>query len=359
MSWRGYARAVADALSGLGYGAVASRLRACGTTATVRTCLSCGDGHASVTVNAGCSVRCCPWCARRESAERGRLVAAAVERVPGYVSTRRSGHLVELERRAAELLTRRQTARAVAELASVRRAIHATRAAAPGRAGWSWRLVTISPAWDPSSEDAYSVSALRTRVADVRERWRRVWSGGADAEGLAAAYLRIEMSEKGHIHAHVLHFGPWLSSAWVARLAGCFVDVRALDGDGVREAVKYAVKAPSALRGGWVGGASTATVIHPELAARYVVATRGRRLAEPYGIMRDAISAAQVCEAPETPAAPSCASCGSCDLSPARTERTVDIAVQLGPRWTWHATDRPGGVRLAPRVALGRVLPRM
>lgn len=384
MSWRGYARAIADQLDAMGWGQLARRLRVCGSTAEVQTCGACGDPHAAVRVIAGCSLRVCPWCARRESRERAILVQGAVDRVPEYVRLDAPEHRAELvarlapldARRAelvarrAELVARPSTARVRDQLAAcdrrlaaitarrspIVRAQHAARAldsARDGR-GWSWRLITLSPQWSPDVAASYSVEGLRSRVADVRERWRRVWHAGAGVEGLAAAYLRIEVSERGHVHAHVLHFGPWQSDEWVARIAGCFADVRQLDADGVREAVKYAVKAPSPLRGAWVGG-GPGRVMHPTLAARYLVATRSRRLAEPYGVMRRALAASETCgpvERDEAPTLAACASCGSCELVAARIERTVDVAVQLGPRWSWRPRgDAPAHDSFAASMA--------
>lgn len=346
----------------MGYSNVARRLRLCGTLATVRTCNGCGDPFAQVTINAGCNVRACPFCARRESQERTRIVSAASDRVSNFVSVRAAAHLVALEARRVELASKRATPRNVEASRRVRRASAATRA--QGRGLWGWKLVTISPRWDPSDATAYTVGALRARLDDVRERWRKLWAEGLGVEGLAGAYVRVELSSRGHVHLHALYFGPWQSKAWCARAAGCFVDIRQIEGEGgVREAVKYALKSPSPMRGGWVGG-ETATVTHPTLAARWVVATRSKRLAEPYGVMRDAVAAAQACEesddASEAPTPKACASCGCSDLSDEHQVKTAEIARDLTARagWSWHATDSPVRGRLPARVSIARPLPK-
>lgn len=368
MTWRAYATQTADALASLGYGALASRLRRCGSWSTVHTCNACGDPAASVRIHAGCNVRACPWCARRESHQRAAQVKGAVARVPGFVDTRRDAHLAELEARAAELDAARASPHRAANRARVRRAIHGTRAAQVGRAGWSWKLITVSPAWDPSDAASYSVAGLQRRLDDLRARWRALWDAGLSVEGLAAAYWRVEISAKGHVHCHALYFGPWQSDEWCAAQVGCFVDVREVEAgadgtvdDAVREAVKYALKSPTATRAAWVAGLDPSTTVHPELAARWVVATRHRRLAEPYGTMRDAMRAAEECDAPES-TQHGCASCGSLDLDGGRSMRTVAIARELGAREQWTFTARSvrlGGVPFAlpARVSIERVGP--
>jgi hypothetical protein len=351
LSWREYARATADALDTLGYGSVAMRLRRCGTTATVSTCGACGDPAASVVIHAGCDVRACVYCARREASERSRLVDGAVVRASEFVSTRAAAHLARLEATIAELATLKQTPPRQRAARLARRAVHGTRSQLAGR--WSWKLLTISPRWDPTDRHAYSVPALRARLDDVRGRWRALWSEGLSVEGLAAAYVRVELSSHGHVHLHALYYGPFVTADWLSETAGCFVDVRAIDAEGVREAVKYVLKAPSPLRGAWVGG-ERATVTHPELAARWVVATRHRRLAEPYGVLREAIAAAEVCDEPEAPKPRACASCGSLDLVGDRLVSTAALAKELATagRWTWVPT-KTAGTPLPARVSIG------
>lgn len=357
MSWRGYAREVADALASQGYGSLASRMRACGTRSTVRTCNACGDPAASVMVHAGCNLRACPWCARRESRERARLVKGAAERVPGYVGLRRESHLAELAARVEKLDASRASSRRAERLARLRRAQHATRASAPGRAGWGWKLITISPQWDPTSPDGYTVAGLRARLDDVRSRWRALWSEGLSVEGLAGAYVRVELSARGHVHLHALYYGPWQSRRWLATVAGCFVDVRVVDEGGLREAVKYAVKAPTPTRAAFIGGESN-TTLQPLLAARWVIASRSKRLAEPYGLMRDAMRAAEVCGAAEederAPEPCACASCGSVELDAGRSVRTAELARELAGRNAWEFHARNG---LPARVSIGRAMP--
>lgn len=362
-SWRSYARGVADVVAELGYGSVARRLMVCGTTADVHTCEACCDPHACVIVRAGCDVRGCPWCARRRAAEESARVCGAAERVAGYVSARAPARLAQLatERAALEAPGRRRTARAVARLAQVKRAAGSiTR-----RAGWGWKLLTISPRWSPSSVWDYSVGGLRARLDDLRARWAALWGAGLDCGGLAGAYLRVELSAGGHIHAHVLYYGPYLQRRWASGVAGCFVDIKAINGDelrrGVRETVKYVLKSPSPLRAWWIAGARNRTP-HVRLAGAWIVATRGRRLAEPYGVMRDALTAHDACgdgaSTSQKTAVRACASCGSESISDARREATAVVARALRHRWRFHPT-RAGdlsAVRAFPaRITVSRV----
>lgn len=173
---------------------------------------------------------------------------------------------------------------------------------------WRWRLVTISPGWRPTDEGALTVAGLRARVEDLCARARRLLGESGYGGGLAGWTLRVELSDGGLVHAHVLVFGPFLRSAWAREVCGCFVDVREIDldardetdlgargalRDGVREAVKYAVKLPTPQNALWLLGAP-ARVLHPALAARWTLATRGVHLLRHGGPMRDSVGAETV-----------------------------------------------------------------
>ena len=382
-SWRSYIRGTADVIAAYGYGHVARRLMLCGTQSDVYTCESCGDPYGSVAVRAGCDVRACPWCARRRAAQESARVGGAAERVGGYVALQAPAHLARFEGKRAELaaelvqlegacaelealpgaskklqrkreVARGRVERVEGEASAVRRTLAMTRAAVRGK--WSWKLITISPQYSVGDAASYSVGGLRARLEDVKERWRRLWESGLDAGGLAGAYLRVELSMKGHLHAHVLYYGPHVVKRWAADVVGCFVDVRAVGRDGsfkrgIREAVKYTLKAPSPLRAWWVAGARN-RVPHTRLAGAWVVASRGRRLAEPYGMMRQALAAHDACE-PSTnpqPGPRACASCGSEHLSAPRCEATALVARALLTRWRFHASK--GG-----ELSWGKVFP--
>jgi hypothetical protein len=180
------------------------------------------------------------------------------------------------------------------------------------RDGFGWKLVTISPRWRPTSEDELSVAGLGRRLDDVTARVARVWHEVLSVGGLAAATSSVELSDGGHVHAHVLYYGPYLVKKHLTKVAGCHVDVRSVEphekgdaawswesrdgafraGDTVRdavvEAVKYCVKLPSETHA-WLSGEAR-RVIHPSLVARWMVACRSRQLVRHYGVMLDALA---------------------------------------------------------------------
>lgn len=315
----------------------------------------------SAEVRVSCGVRGCPGCERRSAAERAARVSGAALRVSELVAHRARAAAAQL---ATDLDAARSSRDRWAQLAASARARHEARGrvrdldAAEGHAlraaraevrrarlrrwtteaqqahTWRWRLVTVSPPWDPRRGDAYSVAGLRARLADLRARCETVWSHALAVGGLAGATLRVELSALGHVHAHVLYYGPFQHAKHLSRLAGCHVDVRELraQGDDLRamrravvEATKYALKAPSGLRQQWVAGESW-RVVHPELAAAWIVATRDQQLVTHRGTMRDAIAAELAC-APPTPAdGPAELKCARCHAPVCPIGEVWDIA---------------------------------
>lgn len=396
MGHRAWVRATAAELVALDAPDTASRLRACGSTAEVSTCGACGDPLAAVVVRRlPCNVRGCVWCSRARAAEDGARYFAAARRIPSMVAARAPVALAVAERVEREALAqKRQTRPAIMRAARARRHRYDLRSALSPR-GWLWRLVTISPQWDPSDAHAYTVEGLQARVADAWARWARVWD--LFECPAAGALARIEISTGGHVHVHALIYSARREAIAIERAAGCFVDVRAVttvtrtvreaDSAGrvktrtvtewdlqgaIREAIKYAVKAPSPLRAGWIGG-SAFRVTHPALAARWIVATASRQLVRIVGIFRDAFAAerlAQEAEKPpenldaEPPTKPppphvapltprQCASCGSECVS-ARYMATAMVARALAQRraWEFHAKRQDTAIPLPARVVV-------
>lgn len=313
--------------------------------------------------------------AAQASAARDRWQGIAAKARAGAERARSRGP--ELEARAARAEERAERAeerrrRARFELYRAREAQR-----------WGWRLVTISPRWAPWEAAGLTVDGLRRRCDDVLARWARCWAGGARAGGAAAATVSVELSSGGHVHAHALYFGPYLTREWWQRLAGCHVDVRAIarvpgvrdDGGelerlervaeregleeldkgqrealrgALREALKYALKAPSPGQGAWIAGAARA-IAHPELAARWTIAARRHQLVRHYGTMREAVelagdegSAPVDAREPLDAVAP-CRRCGSLELGPPELVPTDRVAVLLGASWSLR---RDGPVRL-------------
>ena len=106
---------------------------------------------------------------------------------------------------------------------------HLAQVQALARGRWSWKLVTVSPPYDPLCEDSFTVGGLQRRFDDLAERVSRLWDEALSAGGLAAATMSVEISDHGHVHAHLLTFGPWVEPSHVAKVAGCHVDLRRVE----------------------------------------------------------------------------------------------------------------------------------
>lgn len=404
-SWRQWVCAVARELVTRGASREAQLLSECGMRATVRSCTDCHETIASATVTTSCDLRVCPFCARSRGAERRALLTAALMRVPGYVAARAAATVDELAALVAEhtrvrdgwierasrararfehggSAVRASAARSIerasrladsAELARAARRFDLERAREAQRGSWGWKLVTISPKWSPQDARAYTQAGLEERARDAWERWELV-RDRYSAGGLAASVASIECSEAGHVHVHALMYGPWIEHTHACEVAGCHVDVRAIEGASrssakrwaltfeqskhltkeervarafehsaehalkraIGEAVKYIAKTPTPLRDGWIAGAS-GRVMHPALAASWLLAMRGAKASRVYGPARDAIA----CEREQRAARTSteservehCRSCGSLALSEPVIEHTPAIARVLGRDW--------------------------
>lgn len=418
--WRGWIARVAASLRSFGAEEMAQNLTSCGQTARVTPCRDvadggCGDPYGRVEVRISCDARVCPWCSRRAAQERVELVTAAAMRVPDYQAAQLAATVERLQEQehqaqravahwaafaveAANRAERRHSQRErERDEAKARR--HRERAEKAGRrvqlarrqlAGvrelhrWGWKLVTISPLWNPADAAEYEPATMRARAEDVLRRWSKVWEAGARAGGLAAATVRTEMSAHGHIHVHVLYRGPWVPQEWWQSEAGCIVDVRAIrakDARGVEreakraeesaaayaervlrgavtEAVKYALKTPTPTSAEWMSG-DRRDVAHPELAARWMLATRHMQLIRHYGVMADAIAAEVEMQEPpeERPADSRCASCGGELHTEASTMHpTARVARALGAAWKAPPKVSPWGVPLPKRVQIVRVI---
>lgn len=317
--WRAWVADVARIMRRYGRPEVASSLLHCGELATVYDCGDCGR-VGRVEVRASCHTRVCPWCSRIAAQKAVQNVHAAAKRVPGYVAERvsRVHAAATLERVRATALRDRWEGFARAAMArGDERLAHSHAARALGAeerrriatrtehgiktlSSWGWKLITVSPPRRPGDVRSYTPQGLRRAIADVFERVSKLWDEGLAYGGLASAVVRVECSSKGHVHAHVLYFGPWVVNAWARSVAGCIVDVRAVsefqgqpDDDALREALKYQLKAPSVMRASWLGGDAW-RVTHPELAAAWMVATRNVQLTRYRGVVREAFEAAEV-----------------------------------------------------------------
>lgn len=417
-AWRAWVEAVAAELDRLGLVDVAQSLFHCGRLAWVQRCNACGEPAARVRIRAHCDARACPWCSRVRSQEIVReLVAAApiaAELVaPGPPLDARAdelarglaAELAQTERQVnawtdeAERLARRAEAcgaRAVEargrfERATTRAVAFAARARARGdelaarasaflrhvraRPSWGWKLVTVSPPWNPSNPLESTPLGLAYRLEDLWQRWRACWASVASVEGLASAFAFVELSENGHLHLHAMFFGPWIAESYWRERAQCMVDVKALRAAPgtkpahaiealAREAAKYVTKAPSPTRAQWIAGDGTRSVVHPELAAAWVLAARHRKLSQPYGMAREALAIVRAKETEPHAEPEVCGCCGSANLALAELVATERVARYLGGQWagafrarkaTKHARIfREAPETIPPRVAVDR-----
>lgn len=381
-SWTAYRKGIARELRELGRFEQARRVRTCGDTALVHDCGACGERAAAVVVLTHCDSRACPQCSARLARERVDRLSLALHRVADYFHARREAIAAELgaelgavEVKAAkwsrvasenrERFERGQLGRVRPEtIARAERLSSENRERARllrwqlarvSEHTWGWKLLTISPQWDPSDSSAVTVSGLRDRAEDCWQRWARVWEKLA-CGGLGAAVVSLEISSGGHVHVHALVWAPWVHARHFANLAGCFVDIREVRAkddrkvklgpelayvEALREACKYAVKAPR-VSIEWVRG-DRATVTHPALAARWATAMHGRQCGRLLGIARDAMRAHEAAEGLEgteqRPPVPSCPCCLA-PLGPARETRTRALVHrwrgEIRSEWEWR-----------------------
>jgi hypothetical protein len=321
-----------------------------------------------------CGQRGCPLCERLQARERVERVASAAARVADATHARAPRAAAELLGQLGDAVAARdrwtglqaaararfesggrqrdaeraeghglRAARAEVRRARLRR--WATEAARPQ--AWRWRLITVSPPWNPRDPREVTSAGLRRRVDDLRARVTGLWESALSVGGLASMTSRVEINNTGHVHAHMLYFGPYQAATHLRRLAGCVVDVRAVQPTAglrgvvldrgevraggvdllgaVREVVKYALKSPGGGAREWLAGGRR-RVAHPQLVAAWIVATDGAQLVAHRGVMRDALRAADLCDEQREPPGLAPRVCPCCGASVAEVGEVWSVA---------------------------------
>jgi hypothetical protein len=240
----------------------------CGYVVRVRACGCCGterDGSGSFAgTRRTCKLTVCPTC--------------------GWV---RAKKVSEFYLRASEVIT-----------------------AAPDAApDYRWQLLTLTTRYRPDLEEDVTWQALRIRARLVAKAATKLWQKALKVSG-GAMFRSTECSVRGHVHAHLLYFGPDVDESALSDLAQklCgdgigYIHKRPIEGgDGkgnqfpfeVARAARYMAKGTSGygaeFNEGYHGYDSNnineVKTMHPKLAARWEVATQRIHMVQKYGAFR-------------------------------------------------------------------------
>lgn len=183
------------------------------------------------------------------------------------------------------------------------------------RRRYSWRFLTITKQYTTSDPNALSIAGMKKRVEGMKKLWSGLW--GLISTPGAGAFRAVEIAGTGNIHAHVLHYGPYIPKRLYQSYAeenGCFIQIRGV-GNGpnkgrtdiekeqieiarsIKEICKYSAKGPGSgpKSAKWFAGREQKFVMNPVLMVRWQAATVGARLCERYGSMRK-LKAPEECE---------------------------------------------------------------
>jgi hypothetical protein len=261
--------------------------QSCGQYVEVRVCGACGVGREGTGVltpgirQIRCDMKCCIFCGRYKAKKMSHILAAKIATMP---------------------------------------------LSDPNFGLW---FITVTEKSRPNDPSEYTAERLAERVEALRGGLRALWDPkrhlGVEMPGRlklgdpisTAMFERIEISDNGAIHAHVIYYGPYrvkeqveaiLKKAWCD--AG-FVDIKHIANNkklvtfqtlygwpesklseehqeimgAIREVAKYAVKGPSPLDENHLVGEPRKR-IDPHLAAKYEIATYCQRLVEWRGVLR-------------------------------------------------------------------------
>lgn len=233
----------------------------CGLQTSFRQCVPCGEpralsGHPTSAGDKPCQCRNCEFCGRRAA-----------------------------QRRLKDLLERWE--------------------ALPKNSAYSLYHIVIQSVYDPSKEADLTAEAMRSRVIDLEHAARAWWnpkrylgyhSRLALKKQGAGLFYKVEISEGGFIHLHLLYYGAAgypkehaeallqsvssvVGKVWMERVA------KGGETSVVKEICKYIAKGPSPLDEESLAGAPRER-LNPRLAARWELAIYAVRTSERYGSFR-------------------------------------------------------------------------
>jgi hypothetical protein len=177
---------------------------------------------------------------------------------------------------------------------------------AAGPPGHEWQFFTVTTQYRPDLESEVTWQALRSRARLATKVGSKLWQKKLKVDG-AAMFRTIECSVRGHVHAHLLYYGPHVESEDLTNLAQklCgdgvgYIHSRPVEGgDGmgnqlpmeVSKAARYMAKGTSGygaeFNEGHYGYEGDETPkMHPRLAARWELATQRMHMSQKYGAFR-------------------------------------------------------------------------
>ncbi len=171
--------------------------------------------------------------------------------------------------------------------------------------------------YDCSNNQHMTSEAMRARVDGLRRSLNNILANErarAERPDLIGAVACPELAGVGHVHMHVVYFGPFVEvDRWRAWGRADYKDskgrIRPGWGDlgdqlkpklvrdlgAVREVVKYPIKSPGSgpRAAQWLGDREARSCVHPTLVARWEIATFGARMVVTWGSFRKLETATQ------------------------------------------------------------------
>jgi len=174
-----------------------------------------------------------------------------------------------------------------------------------GPEDYKWQFYTVTTKYNPFDEEDVTVEALRRRTFAIKKAVSTLWNKVLKCDE-AAMFRTIECSVRGHVHSHVLYFGPELSGEdlTVAAQDFCGQEIGHVHreviefGDqmgnqlpvSIERAVRYMAKGTSGYGSDfdedYQAGLTNGVGMDPVLAARWEIASQRIHLSQKYGALR-------------------------------------------------------------------------